>query len=168
MYFRLMSFQLHGTVIMRLSNAPLSLLRPLLQSPSLSLIHHCCLSTLSANRSAASCRRLSTDGSTLQHVIAQDSVEVLGHSYPRDDFTNVTPKILAKVGRNLHNQSHHPLWLIKERIKAHFYRYSLSKTEVLQCVCHPFQTITTKTVIINISSLTGNMHTEIAAEDDSY
>uniref|UniRef100_A0A673B2T3 Phenylalanyl-tRNA synthetase 2, mitochondrial n=1 Tax=Sphaeramia orbicularis TaxID=375764 RepID=A0A673B2T3_9TELE len=47
--------------------------------------------------------------------------EVLGYSYPRDDFTNVTPKILEKVGRNLHNQSHHPLWLIKERIKAHFY-----------------------------------------------
>jgi len=48
-------------------------------------------------------------------------VEVLGHAHPRDDFTNVTPKILSKVGRNLHNQSHHPLWLIKERIKTHFY-----------------------------------------------
>uniref|UniRef100_A0A673B0R9 Phenylalanyl-tRNA synthetase 2, mitochondrial n=1 Tax=Sphaeramia orbicularis TaxID=375764 RepID=A0A673B0R9_9TELE len=37
------------------------------------------------------------------------SVEVLGYLVP------------PKVGRNLHNQSHHPLWLIKERIKAHFY-----------------------------------------------
>lgn len=69
------------------------------------------------NGCAASCRRLSTP----QSVIGQDSVQVLGHSYPRDDFTNVTPKILEKVGRNLHNQSHHPLWLIKDRIKAHFY-----------------------------------------------
>lgn len=117
MYFWLMSFQLHGTVIMRLSNTPLSLLRPLLQSPSLALIHRRCLSTFSSNQSAAPCRRLGTDG-----PLGQESVEVLGHSYPRDDFTNVTPKILAKVGRNLHNQSHHPLWLIKERIKAHFYR----------------------------------------------
>uniref|UniRef100_A0A8C2XJH4 Phenylalanine--tRNA ligase, mitochondrial n=1 Tax=Cyclopterus lumpus TaxID=8103 RepID=A0A8C2XJH4_CYCLU len=68
-----------------------------------------------------SCRRLSTDGPAPPPVIGQDSVAVLGHSYPRDDFTNVTPRILAKVGLNLHNQSHHPLWLIKERIKAHFY-----------------------------------------------
>uniref|UniRef100_A0A3B5QRL8 Phenylalanyl-tRNA synthetase 2, mitochondrial n=1 Tax=Xiphophorus maculatus TaxID=8083 RepID=A0A3B5QRL8_XIPMA len=50
-----------------------------------------------------------------------DSIELLGHSYPRDDFTNVTPKILAKVGFHLQNQPYHPLWLIKERIKAHFY-----------------------------------------------
>ncbi|XP_049912464.1 phenylalanine--tRNA ligase, mitochondrial isoform X2 [Epinephelus moara] len=106
---------------MRLCNTSVSSLLPLLQSPPLPGLHRCCLSTLLASGRAASCRRLSTDGPAPQHVIGQDSVEVLGNSYPRDDFTNVTPKILAKVGRNLHNQSHHPLWLIKERIKAHFY-----------------------------------------------
>ncbi|XP_064202743.1 phenylalanine--tRNA ligase, mitochondrial-like isoform X2 [Anguilla rostrata] len=56
------------------------------------------------------------------HLNAQDSVEVLGRSYLRDDHTNVTAKILSKVGRNLHTRAHHPLWLIKERVKAHFYR----------------------------------------------
>ncbi|XP_068593254.1 phenylalanine--tRNA ligase, mitochondrial [Cebidichthys violaceus] len=96
-------------------------LLPLLQCPPLPLLHRCCLSTLLANGGAASCRRLSTDGPAPQPVIGQDSVEVFGRSHPRDDFTNVTPRILAKLGRNLHNQSHHPLWLIKERIKAHFY-----------------------------------------------
>ncbi|XP_071340454.1 phenylalanine--tRNA ligase, mitochondrial isoform X2 [Trachinotus anak] len=106
---------------MRLGTSPLSLLLPLLQSPPLPLLNRCCLSTLLANGGAASRRRLSTDGPTPQPVIGEDSVEVLGQSYPCDDFTNVTPKILAKVGRNLHNQRHHPLWLIKERIKAHFY-----------------------------------------------
>ncbi|KAJ8383285.1 hypothetical protein AAFF_G00222210 [Aldrovandia affinis] len=45
-----------------------------------------------------------------------------GPIVPADDHTNVTPKILSKVGRNLHNQAHHPLWLIKERVKTHFYR----------------------------------------------
>lgn len=104
------------------SSNPLSSLRPLLQSPPISLLHRrCCRSTLLANGSTASCRRLSTDGSAPQPVIGKDSVEVLGHSYARDDYTNVTPRILANVGRDLHNQSHHPLWLIKERIKAHFY-----------------------------------------------
>lgn len=48
-------------------------------------------------------------------------VQVEGRSFPRDDFTNVTPRILQKVGANLHNQRHHPLWIIKERIKEHFY-----------------------------------------------
>uniref|UniRef100_UPI0037E79472 phenylalanine--tRNA ligase, mitochondrial n=1 Tax=Semicossyphus pulcher TaxID=241346 RepID=UPI0037E79472 len=104
---------------MRLGHHPVSLL--LLPSLPRPLLHRSCLSTLLTNRRTASCRPLSTDGHAPQPVIGQDSVEVSGNSYPRDDFTNVTPKILAKVGRNLHNQYHHPLWLIKERIKAHFY-----------------------------------------------
>uniref|UniRef100_A0A3Q0SRC1 Phenylalanine--tRNA ligase, mitochondrial n=1 Tax=Amphilophus citrinellus TaxID=61819 RepID=A0A3Q0SRC1_AMPCI len=90
----------------RRSTARSHTLTPVVKHPNLCV--HTCVS---------SCRRLSTPKS----VIGQDSVQVLDHSYPRDDFTNVTPKILEKVGRNLHNQSHHPLWLIKERIKAHFY-----------------------------------------------
>lgn len=91
---------------MRLPNRPLSLLRPL-QS------HLYCVAALQTRG-----RLLSTTDPA-----GQATVEVLGHAYQRDDFTNVTPKVLAKVGRNLHNQSHHPLWLIKERIKSHFYRY---------------------------------------------
>ncbi|KAM5158145.1 phenylalanine--tRNA ligase, mitochondrial [Mantella aurantiaca] len=49
------------------------------------------------------------------------SVELLGRQFPRDDYTNITNKILSLVGRKLHNQSYHPLWLIKERIKEKFY-----------------------------------------------
>uniref|UniRef100_A0A8I5N785 Phenylalanine--tRNA ligase, mitochondrial n=1 Tax=Papio anubis TaxID=9555 RepID=A0A8I5N785_PAPAN len=48
-------------------------------------------------------------------------VELLGTSYPQDDYSNLTRKVLTRVGRNLHNQQHHPLWLIKERVKEHFY-----------------------------------------------
>lgn len=101
------------------------ILRPLLR-PSHQLRPPLCVTALWANGGVAvSCRFLSMDGPTPQPVIGQDSVEVLGHAHHRDDFTNVTPRILAKVGRNLHNQSHHPLWLLKERIKAHFYRCSV-------------------------------------------
>lgn len=49
-------------------------------------------------------------------------LEILGKSYPQDDHTNLTQKVLSKVGRNLHNQKFHPLWLIKERVKEHFYQ----------------------------------------------
>lgn len=66
-------------------------------------------------------RGLSTDGSP-QPRICPNSVEVLGHVYPRDDMTNVTAKVLSKVGCQFHNRPHHPLWLIKERIKDHFYQ----------------------------------------------
>ncbi|XP_066580372.1 phenylalanine--tRNA ligase, mitochondrial isoform X1 [Amia ocellicauda] len=52
----------------------------------------------------------------------QECAELFGTIHQRDDYTNVTPKILSKVGKDLHNRQHHPLWLIKERIKAHFYQ----------------------------------------------
>ncbi|XP_058878552.1 phenylalanine--tRNA ligase, mitochondrial isoform X5 [Acipenser ruthenus] len=73
---------------------------------------------------------------TLRHVYFRslasasslsDSVELFGKLYPRDDYTNVTPKILSKVGKNLHNQKYHPLWLIKERIKDHFYKQYIGR-----------------------------------------
>ncbi|XP_074918932.1 phenylalanine--tRNA ligase, mitochondrial isoform X2 [Chelonoidis abingdonii] len=56
-----------------------------------------------------------------------NTVELLGKVYPRDDYSNVTEKILSKVGKNLHNQRYHPLWLIKERIKDHFYKQYIGR-----------------------------------------
>ncbi|XP_051872364.1 phenylalanine--tRNA ligase, mitochondrial isoform X2 [Pristis pectinata] len=56
-----------------------------------------------------------------------DAIELFGKFYSRDDYTNVTPKILSKVGKSLQNQRNHPLWLIKERIKDHFYTHYLSR-----------------------------------------
>ncbi|XP_026984079.1 phenylalanine--tRNA ligase, mitochondrial isoform X3 [Sagmatias obliquidens] len=49
------------------------------------------------------------------------AVELLGKSYPQDGYSNLSRKVLSRVGRNLHNRPHHPLWLIKERVKQHFY-----------------------------------------------
>lgn len=48
-------------------------------------------------------------------------LELLGKCYPQDDYSNLSSRVLARVGRNLHNLQHHPLWLIKERVKQHFY-----------------------------------------------
>lgn len=99
---------------MRLPNR-LLWIRPLTQAPPLPS-HLYCVAALQTSG-----RLLSTTHPALRPVTGQTTVEVLGHAYQCDDITNVTPKILAKVGRNLHNQSHHPLWLIKERIKSYFY-----------------------------------------------
>ena len=57
----------------------------------------------------------------------KEDVEVLGKSFARDDMTTVTPKILSRVGVNLHNQAHHPLCIIKERVRDFFYGYFLNR-----------------------------------------
>ena len=41
--------------------------------------------------------------------------------YPVDSCTNVTPKILSYINRNLHNEKYHPLQLIKQRIVNYMY-----------------------------------------------
>ena len=49
------------------------------------------------------------------------SLEILGQYYRTDSVTNVTPQILSKLDKKLHNKEHHPLNLIHQRIKNHFY-----------------------------------------------
>ncbi|KAG7488673.1 hypothetical protein MATL_G00037570 [Megalops atlanticus] len=98
------------------------LLLPLLKPAAL----HRCPSHVRASPCAQAHRLLpyrgvATEGPASHPSGQRDSVEVLGQLFRRDSYTNVTAKILSKVGRNLHSQAHHPLWLLKERIKAHFY-----------------------------------------------
>lgn len=52
----------------------------------------------------------------------KNEVTILGTPYPRDDYTNVTEKILSHVGRNLYLQQHHPLSLVRQRIVNYFYK----------------------------------------------
>lgn len=59
--------------------------------------------------------------STTQPELKND-VTVLGITYPRDNYTNVTEKILSHVGRNLYLQKHNPLSLVRQRIVNYFYK----------------------------------------------
>ncbi|KAM4028540.1 phenylalanine--tRNA ligase, mitochondrial isoform 2-T2 [Anomaloglossus baeobatrachus] len=72
------------------------------------------------NKIKYGCLRTITSKTSTTDISGQ--VELLGRQFRRDDYTNVTSKILSLVGMNLHNQKYHPLWLIKERIKEYFYR----------------------------------------------
>ena len=63
--------------------------------------------------------RLYSSQST-EHNVKKETV-LYGKSYPVDDWTNITPAILQKVGRNLHREKHHPLGLIKLCIQNFFY-----------------------------------------------
>uniref|UniRef100_H2ZQD4 Phenylalanine--tRNA ligase, mitochondrial n=1 Tax=Ciona savignyi TaxID=51511 RepID=H2ZQD4_CIOSA len=50
-----------------------------------------------------------------------ERVSVAGKDYDCDEWTNITPKILSYVGRNLHTQKDHPIYIVKEAIVQHFY-----------------------------------------------
>ena len=49
-------------------------------------------------------------------------IVVLDKEYPVDNLTTVTPTILSKVHRHLHNQPQHPIEVIKRRIVSYFSR----------------------------------------------
>ncbi|XP_033327111.2 phenylalanyl-tRNA synthetase, mitochondrial isoform X2 [Megalopta genalis] len=63
------------------------------------------------------CRTLSTD----TKVQVQNEITLLGHNYPKDKWTNITPNIISKLGRNLHLTRYHPLSHIRQRIVNYFY-----------------------------------------------
>lgn len=50
-----------------------------------------------------------------------ESVVINEKSYIRDEYTNVTPKILSYIGKNIHNRSDHPLCLFKQHLIHFFY-----------------------------------------------
>ncbi|KAI9143839.1 hypothetical protein BKA69DRAFT_1059288 [Paraphysoderma sedebokerense] len=58
--------------------------------------------------------------------ISQTHTRIGDTVIPRDDFTNVTPTILAKLSRRLHTVPGHPLNILKNRIESHFAKTSPS------------------------------------------
>uniref|UniRef100_A0A2S2P637 phenylalanine--tRNA ligase n=1 Tax=Schizaphis graminum TaxID=13262 RepID=A0A2S2P637_SCHGA len=60
---------------------------------------------------------------------ASKSVVVDGKSYTRDEYTNVTPKILSFIGINNHNRVGHPLNLFKQRLVDFFYDHFRGRTD---------------------------------------
>ncbi|XP_013075159.2 phenylalanine--tRNA ligase, mitochondrial-like [Biomphalaria glabrata] len=56
-----------------------------------------------------------------------NTLEILGTTYPTDNLTNVTPAVLEKIGKNLHNQFNHPLQLIFKRIESYFHKTFLKR-----------------------------------------
>lgn len=53
---------------------------------------------------------------------AQGEIELEGQKYETDNWTNITPKIISKLGRNLHQHQKHPLGHMKRRITNYFYK----------------------------------------------
>ncbi|KAJ8710746.1 hypothetical protein PYW08_009261 [Mythimna loreyi] len=49
------------------------------------------------------------------------SVDIKGKQFVTDDYTNITPKIVSYLGKNLHMQKHNPLSIVRQRIVNYFY-----------------------------------------------
>lgn len=52
----------------------------------------------------------------------QDTLIIQNVEYKRDAWTNVTPKILSYLDKNIYLMKNHPLSLIRQRIVEHFYK----------------------------------------------
>ncbi len=64
----------------------------------------------------------------LSRPLSSNVVSVLGTEYKTDNVTNVTPAIINKVGRNLHNIPQHPINIVKQRVVDHFYKHYTTNT----------------------------------------
>lgn len=64
------------------------------------------------------CRTYSTAANVNKNI---NELTLLGQKYVTDNWTNVTPNVIAKLGRNLHIKQHHPLSHLRQRIVNYFY-----------------------------------------------
>lgn len=78
-------------------------------------------------------RRSSTATKTQNNA---NILKILDNNYVTDDFTNVAPKILSHVGRNLLNHEGHPLYLIKKRVIDYIYGRLVEFTSLTSSVVH--------------------------------
>ena len=69
------------------------------------------------------CTRPLSDDTQNKDLNVVDKKYIIGDKYyDKDAWTNVTPKILSLMNRQLHNEKYHPLQLIKQRITNYMYQ----------------------------------------------
>ncbi|KAK9886335.1 hypothetical protein WA026_015846 [Henosepilachna vigintioctopunctata] len=62
-----------------------------------------------------------TRGFSIVHPKVVQSISLLNQNFPRDDYTNVTEKIISHLGQNLHLQEGHPINIVTQRVLNYFY-----------------------------------------------
>ncbi|KAH0552698.1 probable phenylalanine--tRNA ligase, mitochondrial [Cotesia glomerata] len=80
------------------------LLAKLIQNKQLKLLLRNCSTAAKANKKYAG------------------ELELLGKKYTTDDWTNLTPKIISKLDKNLHTRQYHPLSHVRQKIVNYFYK----------------------------------------------
>lgn len=73
----------------------------------------------------ALCRRIHLWNRPLSTVSpAKTHLEILGQRLPADDYTNITPAIIAKTALQLHVKHHHPLSTLRQLIESAYPSFS--------------------------------------------
>ncbi|CAG2057854.1 unnamed protein product [Timema podura] len=73
-----------------------------------------------------SCRVNAPNGKNKDEIGGK--ITVCGGTFQRDDWTNISPKILSYLGRNLHIQPYHPLSFIRQNIVSFLYKKFVGRT----------------------------------------
>lgn len=57
-----------------------------------------------------------------------------GKEYPKDEFTNITPRVISALNRKLYQQTNHPLCIIKRVsiVNCYFKFYVFKKVKYLK------------------------------------
>ncbi|XP_034948292.1 probable phenylalanine--tRNA ligase, mitochondrial [Chelonus insularis] len=109
-------------------------------------------------------RRFSTITNTKKFP---DEIEILNQKFITDEWTNVTPQILVKVGKNLHLTPYHPLSHMRQRIVNYFYKaYKNKAGNPVFSVCDNLSPIVT--VQQNFDSLLVPKHHSSRNKSDCY
>ena len=58
-----------------------------------------------------------------QKILYPRELILNGRAYPTDQWTNVTPHILSKLGVHLHRQRNHPLNHLATRLRSYFHQF---------------------------------------------
>lgn len=87
-----------------------------------------CLTFNVARNSTTTSSKIKIEDNQQTRPTDNESCKIKNKVYKRDDFTNITPKILSLFGKNLHCQKYHPLCSLKQRIVEHFYKKYIGRT----------------------------------------
>jgi phenylalanyl-tRNA synthetase alpha chain len=69
-----------------------------------------------ARRCSARVRETSTESGAVHRTHAH--LDIQNRRHQRDHVTNITPAVIAKIGRDLHRQNGHPVNIVKSRIES--------------------------------------------------
>ncbi|CAG9792867.1 unnamed protein product [Diatraea saccharalis] len=94
------------------------------------------------------------------------TIHINGKDFKSDDYSNITPKILTYLGRNLHLQKGNPLSMVRQRIVNYFYKSFTHRGNPIFSIYDNLSPIVT--VKQNFDDLLIPLHHPSRAKQDCY
>ncbi|KAI5738911.1 hypothetical protein M8J77_012617 [Diaphorina citri] len=94
---------------------------------SYSRVNRCIVKPVFSRHTSCYLNLLRFSTHAVKNDVEKATLTINGKTYHTDDYTNVTPKILSYLNKNLHNKKYHPLCMLKQRIINFFYSEFVGK-----------------------------------------